>query len=33
MYAVIKNIDPVRNVYRQQLIEQGIPEGTLAAID
>lgn len=33
MYAIIKNMNPVRNVYRAQLISQGIPEETLKAID
>lgn len=33
MYAIIKNMDPVRNVYRRQLIDQGIPEATLSNID
>lgn len=33
MYAIIKNMDPVRNVYRQQLLSQGIPEHTLKEID
>ena len=26
MYAIIKNMNPVRNVYREELISQGIPE-------
>lgn len=33
MYAIIKNMDPVRNVYRKKLIDLGIPEATLAKID
>ena len=33
MYAIIKNMNPVRNVYRQQLINDGIPESTLKDID
>ena len=33
MYAIIKNMNPVRNVYREQLISQGIPEATLDTID
>jgi 2-oxoglutarate dehydrogenase E1 component len=33
MYAIIKNMDPVRNVYRKKLIDQGIPEATLSKID
>ena len=33
MYAIIKNMDPVRNVYRKKLIELGIPEATLDKID
>ena len=33
MYAIVKNMNPVRNVYRDQLIAQGIPEATLAEVD
>lgn len=33
MYAIIKGMDPVRNVYRQQLLSEGVPEDTLKAID
>jgi len=33
MYAIVKGMNPVRNVYRDQLINEGIPEATLAAID
>jgi len=33
MYAIIKNMDPIRNVYRKQLIDAGITEETLAKID
>ena len=33
MYAIIKNMDPVRNVYRKKLIDHGIPEATLSKID
>ena len=33
MYAIVKNMNPVRNVYRDQLISQGIPEQTLKEID
>jgi len=33
MYAIVKNMNPVRNVYRQQLVDQGIPEATLKEID
>ena len=33
MYKIIKGMDPVRNVYRQQLLDEGIPEDTLKAID
>lgn len=33
MYAIIKGMDPVRNVYRQQLLNEGVPEDTLKAID
>lgn len=33
MYAIIKNMDPVRNVYRKKLIDIGIPEATLNKID
>lgn len=33
MYAVVKNMSPVRDVYRQQLIDSGIPEHTLSDID
>lgn len=33
MYAVVKNMNPVRNVYRQKLIDEGIPEETLKEID
>lgn len=33
MYAIVKNMNPVRNLYRQQLVDQGIPEETLAQID
>ena len=33
MYAIIKNMNPVRNVYRQQLLDEGVPEATLKAID
>ena len=33
MYAIVKNMNPVRNVYREQLIAEGIPEQTLKDID
>ena len=33
MYAIVKNMNPVRNVYREQLIAAGIPEATLQQID
>ena len=33
MYAIVKNMNPVRNVYREQLLHHGIPEQTLRDID
>ena len=33
MYAIVKNMNPVRNVYRQQLLDLGIPEATLQEVD
>ena len=33
MYSVVKKIQPVRDVYRQELLDQGIPEENLAKID
>lgn len=33
MYAIVKNMIPVRNVYRQQLLDQGIPEATLKDVE
>lgn len=33
MYAIVKTMNPVRNKYRQQLIDQGIPEATLKDVD
>ena len=33
MYAIVKNMKPVRDVYRQQLIEKGIPEQTLIDLE
>ena len=33
MYRVVKGMEPVRDVYRKQLLEEGIPEATLAKID
>ena len=33
MYQIVQKMNPVRNVYRQQLLEEGISEERLAAID
>ena len=33
MYSVIKKMKPVRDVYRESLLEQGIKEADLAAIE
>ena len=33
MYKIVKNMEPVRNLYRQQLIEEGIEEAALDQID
>ena len=33
MYSVIKKMKPVRDLYRQQLLDQGVPENDLADID
>lgn len=33
MYSVVKNIQPVRDIYRQTLLSEGIPEANLAEID
>lgn len=33
MYKVVNQMTPVRDIYRQQLIEQGIPEESLAKIE
>jgi 2-oxoglutarate dehydrogenase complex dehydrogenase (E1) component-like enzyme len=33
MYAIVKNMNPVRNVYRQHLLDLGIPEATLKEVD
>lgn len=33
MYAIVKGMNPVRNVYRELLLSQGIPEHTLKEVD
>lgn len=33
MYAIVKKMTPVRDVYRQQLIARGIPEQTLKEVE
>ena len=33
MYSVVKKMKPVRDVYREQLLEEGIPEEDLKAIE
>ena len=33
MYKIVSQMNPVRNIYRQQLIDQGISEEKLAKID
>ena len=33
MYAIVKNMNPVRNVYREELLHSGIPVETLDKID
>ena len=33
MYSVVKGMQPVRDLYRKQLIDEGIEEAALEAID
>ena len=33
MYSVVKKMKPVRDLYRQQLVDQGIEESILDDID
>jgi 2-oxoglutarate dehydrogenase E1 component len=33
MYSVVKGMQPVRELYRKQLLEEGIEEATLNEID
>jgi 2-oxoglutarate dehydrogenase complex dehydrogenase (E1) component-like enzyme len=33
MYKVVNTMKPVRDIYRQQLIDQGIPEATLKSLE